>query len=266
MPLTLPTHPTAVVPLKLWRPRWFDGVALVIGAIAPDLAYATYGFGVTLLTHNVFAVAWWSLPVTLVAARLVRWAAPAIVAHLPGGGPLRLEDYGVLGIVRHRWYVTACSALVGAFSHIAWDAVTHPGYFPSLQRPGWSGEPWWGLFSDASNLFGIVAGTLLLVHIGRSGLLRQWHGPPPRQRRRPFAFWSAVAVTLGSGLTLVIVHPVDWMAGQAIRIMLIACLALLCGAATARWASRGPTGERDRDHSDGHRQVRSEARQPDAPR
>jgi hypothetical protein len=38
MPLTLPTHPIAVVPLKMWRPGWFDGVALVVGAVAPDVA------------------------------------------------------------------------------------------------------------------------------------------------------------------------------------------------------------------------------------
>lgn len=43
MPMTVPTHPAAVVALKLWRPRWFDGVALVLGAAAPDLAYALDG-------------------------------------------------------------------------------------------------------------------------------------------------------------------------------------------------------------------------------
>ncbi|MEV0457031.1 DUF4184 family protein [Catellatospora methionotrophica] len=56
MPLTLPTHPVAVVPLKLWRPRWFDGVALTIGAIAPDLAFAADGYGVTIHSHAWHAV------------------------------------------------------------------------------------------------------------------------------------------------------------------------------------------------------------------
>jgi hypothetical protein len=245
MPLTLPTHPIAVVPLKVWRPRWFDGVALAIGAIAPDLGYASYGFGETVRTHNLLALLWWSLPVTLVLVRLVRWAAPVVAAHLPGAGPLRLRDYGVLGAVRHRWYVTVGSALLGAFSHLAWDAVTHPGYLTSLQREIWPGTPWWGLLSDASNLAGFVAGTLLIVHIGRRGLLRQWHGLPPRTRPRPVTFWSAVAVALGTGLTLVVVYPVDWGAGQAIRVLLIVGLALLFGAATAGPASRLPLAGRD---------------------
>ena len=46
MPLTLPTHPLAVAPLKLWRPRWFDGVALTLGAIAPDVPFALDGYPV----------------------------------------------------------------------------------------------------------------------------------------------------------------------------------------------------------------------------
>ena len=263
MPLTVPTHPLAVVPLKLWRPRWFDGVALVIGAIAPDLGYATYGFGETVRTHNMLALLWWSLPVTLVAVRLVRWAAPVIAAHLPGGGPLGLRDYGVLNIVRHPWYVTVCSAWLGSFSHLAWDWVTHPGYFTSLQGQAWSGTPWWSLFCDASNLVGFTGGTFLVVHIGRTSLLRRWHGPPPRTTPRPFTFWSTVVVALGIGLTLVVVYPVDWMAAQAIRVLLVAGLALLCGAATARLASRRPLGDCGRGYSDDERR---EAGQPEAPR
>jgi hypothetical protein len=236
MPLTLPTHPIAVVPLKLWRPRWFVGVALTLGAIAPDLAYATYGLGVDLRTHNVPATVWWALPVTLILARLVRWAAPAVAAHLPGGGVLRLGDYAVLGAVRHRWHVTAVSAILGAGSHIAWDAVTHPGYLSSLRREARPGTPWWGMFSDASNVAGFVLGALLIVHIGRAGLVRRWHGPPPCTTRRPVAFWSAAVAAVVSGLTAVLARPVDWAAAQAIRAMLITGLALLCGAAAARWA------------------------------
>lgn len=217
MPLTIPTHPIAVVPLKIWRPRWFDGVALVIGTMAPDLAYAIYGFGILPRTHNLPSLVWWSLPVTLVLTRLVRWAAPGVAGHL------RLGDYGVLGTVRHRWYVTVGSALLGAFSHLVWDAFTHPGYLS-----------WWGPLSDASNVAGFVVGTYLVVRIGRSGLLRTWHGAPPRFSPRPLAFWPMVAGVAGCGLAAVLAWPVDWFAGQAIRVLVICGLALLAGAVAAR--------------------------------
>ncbi|MEU7905931.1 DUF4184 family protein [Actinoplanes sp. NPDC049118] len=38
--MTFSSHPAAVLQLKVWRPRWVDGVALAIGSMAPDLAYA----------------------------------------------------------------------------------------------------------------------------------------------------------------------------------------------------------------------------------
>ena len=71
MPATFPSHAAAVLPLKLWRPEHFDGVALVIGSAAPDLLYAMgrcrppYTFGHT----------WWgalaSVPATMLATRAV---------------------------------------------------------------------------------------------------------------------------------------------------------------------------------------------------
>jgi hypothetical protein len=225
------------MPLKLWRPRWFDGVALTMGAIAPDVAYAAYGLGPTIRTHNLPAL-WWALPVTLLLTRLVRWAAPPIAAHLPARGPLRLADYAVLGSVRHPWHVTVLSALLGSLSHLLWDAFTHPGYISAVRAEVWPGKPWWGLLSDASNLTGFAAGALLLIHLGRAGLLREWHGPPPRTRSCPAVFWLAGAATFGAGLTVLLVHPTSWFAAQAIRIMLIVGLAFLVGAAAARLAAQ----------------------------
>ena len=40
MPATVPSHQGVVLPLKLWRPQWFDGVALAVGAASPDVAKA----------------------------------------------------------------------------------------------------------------------------------------------------------------------------------------------------------------------------------
>lgn len=241
MPLTLPTHPVAVVPLKLWRPRWFDGVALTIGAVAPDLAFAADGYGVTIHSHAWHALLWWALPLTVAGTRLVRWAAPTIAAHLPAGGPLALRDYGALGPARHRRLVTAASALIGAASHIAWDAFTHPTVdggrvlFPFLHRQAWPGMPWWELLSVASNLVGFAACIALLVHIGRTRLLRRWYGPGPATGApRPVLFWSVVTVVFALGLASLPLQPVRLMSDQAVRVMLFAALALVAGAAAAR--------------------------------
>ncbi len=77
MPLTFPSHAAAVLPLKHWRPRWFDGVALVIGSACPDLAYALDGSGLPVfpLSHQWHGVVLFCLPVTLMLCPLTRWAA-----------------------------------------------------------------------------------------------------------------------------------------------------------------------------------------------
>ena len=240
MPMTLPTHPIAVVPLKLWRPHWFDGVALVIGAMAPDFAYAEDGYGLTIHSHAWHAPLWWALPLTLILAPVVRWAAPAIVAHLPAGGPLAIQDYGVLARVRHRIPVSAVSAVLGGITHIVWDAFAHPAVdgrrviFPVLQDRVWPGLPLWHAVALASDTAGFVVGALLIVHIGRRRLLRRWHGEPPVTAPRPALFWSVAGLVFVLGLASLPLQPVRLLHDQAIRVVLVGALALLAGSAAVR--------------------------------
>lgn len=206
MPATFPSHAAAVLPLKLWQPAWFDGVALVIGSAAPDFPYVTgrcegppYTFGHT----------WWgvlaSVPVTTAATMLVRRAAPEVAAHLPGLGPLAVADYGALGGVRHPWWVTAGSALIGAASHVAWDHVTHasvPGTgvgIPRLDREVLPGVPAWMPLHLASSAAGAVGWLAMSARIGRGRRIAAWHGPAPQIRCRPAVFWSTAAATGAAG-------------------------------------------------------------------
>ncbi|HZM82192.1 MAG TPA: DUF4184 family protein [Candidatus Limnocylindrales bacterium] len=96
MPATIPSHQALVLPLKLRRPRRFDGVALVVGSAMPDVAYLTQGLTAEAPSHTWHSLLWFSLPLTLIVTPLVRRAAGIIAPHLPEGGPLSLRDYGVL--------------------------------------------------------------------------------------------------------------------------------------------------------------------------
>src|SRR5690242_3423490 len=145
MSATAPAHPAAVLPLKLRSPRRFDGVALVVGAAAPDLGYTIEGLGIEVHSHAWHALAWFCLPLTLVITTLIRRAAPVVAAHLPPAGPLAIRDYGVLGTARHPLRVTVWSALLGAASHLAWDTLTHPHIvvLDPFLGPDTPGLPWW---------------------------------------------------------------------------------------------------------------------------
>jgi len=243
LPATFPSHAAVVLPLKLWRPRRFDGVALVIGSTAPDLAYPFAAIVDYPTVHSLPALFWWCLPVTLLLSWLVRWASPYVAAHLPAGGPLALADYGVLGQVRHRWYVVLWSAFVGAGSHLLWDGFTH-----SPQTNGWAvarlpwlatdavaGVPWFRLLQHGSSVVGAAVAIALFVHIGRRRLLRQWHGEAPAVPRSPALFWSVAAAVLLS-------YPLSWPLlthlyqphVQGVRLLCLAGLGLLAGAAAVR--------------------------------
>ncbi|MET7417978.1 DUF4184 family protein [Dactylosporangium sp. NPDC005555] len=238
MPSTLPTHPLAVLPLKLWRPRWFDGVALVAGAAAPDTAYlfdrittlpprhAVHEWGYT--TGHLLGALWWSVPVALLITLLLRLGAPAVAAHLAGLGAW-IGEYGVLGRVRHRWWITVTSAMIGVASHLLWDLVTHPGPVDS----------WWEI-RQTSDYASLLAMPLLLWYVGSRHLLRTWHGPSPAVPLSPARFWLAAAVVFCAGAAI------TWHLGYhgphivGVRLIASLMLALLAGALTtrARAASR----------------------------
>lgn len=249
MPATFPSHAAAVLPLKLWRPRWFDGVALVTGSAAPDMYYGLNGFVVVPPTHNLAGVFWFGLPVALVAAWLLRWAAPTVAAHLPSRpASLALPDYGVLGRVRHRWYVTVWSALLGAASHVAWDGFTHSpdaryGWgvrlLPALTEQPADGWPWWLIAQHTSTVLGAAVALALAAYLGRHRLLRAWHGPPPAVPRTPWVFWPVAAAVAA-------LYPLTWphlpyqhaTYVQGVRMLWAVAFALLAGAAAATFTRR----------------------------
>lgn len=185
MPLTVPTHPAAVIGLKLWRPRWFDGVALVLGSMVPDLGYAFDGIDLDLyhFAHSWPGLLGWCLPLTLIGGALVRRAAPTVAAHLPGAA----RDFAVVGTSRPAWWVTVLSVLIGAASHLLLD---------DLEALSLSGE--W-----AGHAAGFVALPVFLATILRRRLLVRWHGDPPAPPPRSKAFWPFVLAIAVAGVAAI---------------------------------------------------------------
>jgi hypothetical protein len=243
MPATFPSHAAAVLPMKLWRPAWFDGVALVIGSTAPDLGYPLVGIVALPETHELPGLFWWCLPVTLALTWLVRRTVADVAVHLPARW-LALPDYGALARVRHRWYVTVSSALFGAASHIGWDGFTHNpavgGWaarrIPVLSHEALPGWPWWYLLQYLSSLVGGVAAVWLFAHIGRYRLIRRWHGDPLPAHRAPGRFWSAVAAVLALYAVAAPLLPYATSAHvQVVRVYWALGIGLLAGGWLARW-------------------------------
>ncbi|RMI31402.1 DUF4184 family protein [Nocardia stercoris] len=244
MPLTFPSHALAVLPLKIRWPRRLDGVALVVGSAVPDAAYPVAGMFSMWETHSLVALLWWCLPVGFAGTAVIRWAAPQIAAQLPRLGGFDLPAYGVLGAVRHRWYVTGYSILLGALTHDFWDGFTHdPGgghgwavaRLPALVRPSPLGKPWWYLLQQLSSFGGGALALGAFYYLGRRGLLRAWHGTPPAVPVAPRRFWvpaGAVAALLLAALPLLPLPFQPYVLG--VRLLYVVAVALVAGAVSIR--------------------------------
>lgn len=183
MPLTFPAHQAAVLPLKLWRPRWFDGTALVVGSGAPDL-FNAFAFVDTLDSHHWNGVAI-AVPFTVVYAILLRrYAVDGLFGSMPDMGRLNVRSYRVLKQGQPRLLVTLLSAFIGVMSHIIVDSFTHSYRIGSnllgLERTVFTTAN--GPVSAAKTLqyfghtFGSLIGIALLAMVVSSKHLGQWYG------------------------------------------------------------------------------------------
>lgn len=248
MPATFPSHQGAVLPLKVWRPRWFDGVALAVGAASPDVAYLLDGSGLPVwpFSHEWLGLVGWCLPVTVVISWLLRWAAPTVAAHFPNAGNLALRDYGALAprprrsgsghcpvgtctatgcdhLGRHRWWVTAVSAVIGGASHVLLDDVGDVT----------------NAVESVFHVIGAAVTLAVLLEIGRHRLIRRWHGPAPRVARRPVLFWgTATAVFVTGSAVLPFLPAAFLMHTTGARLIAVITVAFLCGAAVASGRER----------------------------
>lgn len=206
MPFTFLAHQVPVLPLKARSPRRWDGLALVIGSIMPDLWYVSSGW-----LWGPFGIAMWVnghelggilgscvIPGTLLSMALRRWTMPVVPAALPKAAFLRLRDYRLLALSRHRWWVTAYSVLVGALTHIFLDGFTHADGWavegiPALREPlvsvGGRTLEVYAALQYGGHVVGSALGAYALLVISRRKLQWEWHGvvgrPPDPIVREP---------------------------------------------------------------------------------
>lgn len=114
-----------------------DGIALVVGSMAPDMAYVFNGSRFRVWAHGFPGVLLFCVPVTLVVAWCVaRVISPVVWDHFPDLEPFHLHDYRGLAVHTFRWRWTVLSASLGALSHVLLDHFTHGwGWF--AQNVSW---------------------------------------------------------------------------------------------------------------------------------
>jgi hypothetical protein len=182
MPFTV-SHAAAVLPLHRLGRAELPLTALMIGSMAPDFGYFFAHDASRTLTHS-FA----SLPVFSLPAGLLVWLfyivvlEKATITLLPDRWHTRFAHSDALTLPL---LLRACVAiLLGAVTHLLWDAFTHRGTFvtdawPALQgpTPGFSWMPIYHLLHGLSSVVGLA---ILIIW------LRHLHRQPARSLIRPY--------------------------------------------------------------------------------
>lgn len=136
MPFTF-SHPALVLPLQKVSRNVFSLTGLVVGSITPDFEYFIRMGMHTSISHTLDGLFWFDLPLglllTFVFHNLIR---NPLYENLPLRLRMRVSDYKSFNwntYFKAHWLNVVLSVLVGAATHLFWDAFTHNrAYFVQL--------------------------------------------------------------------------------------------------------------------------------------
>ncbi len=141
MPWTF-AHPLAILPLRRLAPQRFNLMALVIGSIAPDLGYYVFAYDLATLAHQWLGLLVVCLPLGWAVFMYLRLMQTHFIYLLPQiqrqALQMHLPPSRRLSVAQMIWI--SLSLLLGAMTHIVWDAFTHASgfavaYFDILREP-----------------------------------------------------------------------------------------------------------------------------------
>jgi hypothetical protein len=207
VPYTL-SHIAAVLPgyRALSRAQIFS--AAVIGSMVPDFGFLLLsGSPARWQTHSFVGLFTFCLPVGLITYGLLQWLIkPAVLEILPDRAYVRLRTAHPSRLLRdlRAWVYAAGAIVLGAITHLIWDAFTHENtrgmhMFPALDKygPELDGHPvrYYHWLQYGSSIVG-----LMLVFIA----LALWWRHTPRPTERPRRALSPSARRLWGSLYVLI--------------------------------------------------------------
>jgi hypothetical protein len=265
MPWTF-AHPAAVLPFAR-GPRGLPLAGLVVGAMSPDLLYYTGHFEVAKEAHTPLGILTLCLPIGLLVALVVRLLRGRLVALLPQphrGAVASLPPRPPLSEPRE-WLLLAAAIVLGAATHVLWDAFTHGDglvvqAWPALREPLFTLGPRrfhvYNTLQHASTLFGVACLAIVYRRWLRrtAGAAARAAGPPPaafdgdgRERHRVALLAGCVLVAVGVALPLAFEVIGPWHGPFRASMILVRTViyatttfALLVVAAALAWPSAGP--------------------------
>jgi len=180
MPFTI-SHAAAVLPFTRPLARWRLLSATIIGSMVPDFGFFLPWRPPRVETHSAMGLVLFCLPVGLITfwvfQKLIKTALLEVVPDATYARWQGFSQPADMGNAR-QWLAAAFGILVGAITHLVWDAFTHEGargvrMIPALDDPyvDFAGHHLFGtrLLQDVSSLLGLAIVLVILLYGVRPG-------------------------------------------------------------------------------------------------
>jgi hypothetical protein len=134
MPFTF-AHPAIVLPFGRLSKRWISLTGLVVGSMTPDFEYFIRMRVSSVYSHTLPGLFWFDIPIGLLIVFFYQTLVKdKLIDHLPVWLNSRFSVFKGKQNYSLIYFLVLCvSILIGATSHILWDAFTHPrGYFVGI--------------------------------------------------------------------------------------------------------------------------------------
>jgi hypothetical protein len=194
MPFT-PAHTAIVLPLL--RSRYFSATGLIVGSVSPDFEYFLKLSVNSSYSHTVVGMFYFDLPIAaLIAVVFHQVVKRNLIRNLPGFMQRRLQlllSFDFLSYLRENYMVFACSALLGAASHLFWDSFTHNNTIMVESLPVYRGTyiPFQGvkypLFYALQHISSAVGLTIVVAYVGMMHVDKKARTTTPR-----LLYWLAI--------------------------------------------------------------------------
>jgi hypothetical protein len=190
MPFTF-SHPAIVLPLASKRLR-LSATGLIVGSMTPDFEYFIRMKNVSRYSHTISGLLWFDLPFALLLCFIYHLIVRnSLFDNLPVFLKEKLhifKKFQWTNFFKAHWMIVCVSILIGAASHILWDAVAHDTMFFVQRDPDLSDLMQLGSINLASYRFLQLTSSvfgLLVVIISILALKKH----PPVEKKINYNYW-----------------------------------------------------------------------------
>ena len=207
------SHPAAILPFRRLTPRPLNFAALAIGSMTPDFGYFISRFDLSTFAHTLPGTFLACVPTGVVMLIFLYLFAKPVCYTLPSPHREALSPLSPSFPTQFSsWLVIVISLLLGAWTHVLWDAFTHEnGWF--VQRIALIREPAFKTGSSTTHVYlalqevSTIVGFAILAATYWAWLHRQ--GKPLLRFSASdfwrYLFWLAIAVvSFGVGVPLAV--------------------------------------------------------------